>query len=235
MKKGGSMESLERMVKIMFSPKNTFEKIQSSPNIVLPIIILTLCAIAVMGYYANNADFAAIMEQRIESNEKLQQLSQVQKDKFIEQQNSNITKYSMIFAPVIALPVYFFIVGLYFFLAAKIAGKELSYIQSVSISVYSNSVMLLSTLVTFIVMFTTDFSTTPIEYLLPSNLGYYFSAEQVGSKIFTVLTKIDFFKLWTLILSTIGLSVMAKMKTWVSSLIVFIPFILFSALALLFV
>ncbi len=229
------MESLERMVKVIFSPKSTFEKIQSSPNIVLPIIILTICTIAFMGYYANNADFAAIMEQRIESSEKLQQLPQEQKEKFIERQNSSITKYSMIFAPAIFLPIYFFIVGLYFFIAGKIAGKELGYIQAVSISVYSNSIMLLSTLVAFIVMFTTDFSTTPIEYLLPSNLGYYFSAEQVGTKLFAILTKIDFFKIWTLILSTIGLSVMAKLKPWVATLIVFIPFIMFSALALLFV
>jgi len=229
------MESLERMVKVMFSPGSTFEEIKSSPNIVLPIIILTLLTVAFMGYYANNADFAAIMEQRIESNEKLQQLSQEQKDKLIEQQNNGVTKYAIMIAPAITLPIYFFLVGLYFFIAAKAAGKELGYIQAVSISVYSNSVILLSTILAFIVMLTTDFSTTPIEYLLPSNLGYYFSAEQVGAKLFAILSKIDFFKIWTLILSTIGLSVMAKIKPWVSALIVFIPFVLFSALALLFV
>jgi len=228
------MNSITRMFKVLFSPKEAFEEIKNAPNIIIPIIILTLLSVAFTSYYASNADFGAIIEKQIESNERLQQLTPEQKEKMIDSQK-DIGKYAIMFLPIVAIPIYFFLVGLYFFIVSKITGDELGYIQSVSISVYSNSVIMLSTLVAFTVMLTTDFSTTPLETLMPSNLAYFFTADDIGNKLYVLFTKIEFFKIWTLVISTVGLSTMTKIKTITSALIVFIPWAIFSALPMLFV
>lgn len=228
------MNSITRMFKVLFSPKEVFTEVKKSPSIIIPIVILTLLTVSFTTYYASNADLPTIIEKQFESNTRLQQIPADQKDKMIEQQ-SKVGKYAMMFGPIVFLPLYFFIVGLYFFIASKIAGEELGYIQSVSISVYSNSVMILSTIVAFIIMFATDFTTTPLEQLMPSSLGYFFSADNVGMKLFTFFTKVEFFKIWALILSVIGLSTMTKIKTVSAALIVFIPWLIIAILPSLFV
>jgi len=74
-----------------------------------------------------------------------------------------------------------------------------------------------------------DASTTMLQDLIPSNIGYFFPMEEVGKKLYILLKSLDFFSIWKFILMIIGFTAITRSKTWKSAAVILVPWALFIA------
>ena len=228
------MEGINRLFKVLFSPGEVFEAAKKAPKVLLPIVILTLVVTGTMGYYAYQMNAPVVLEKQLELSGKTDQLSGEMKDKIISTQ-SKIIKYSTPVSTLFGTPIMLLLVGLYFFVIAKLMGSDSSYAQNLAVSVYASAPAIVAMVVAMAIMLTGDSSTTMFQDLIPSNLGYFFPMEQVGRKFYLLLKSVDFFAIWKYILMIIGFRVITGTKTWKSTLVVLVPVVLFiSVMALIF-
>ncbi|MFC1853213.1 YIP1 family protein [candidate division CSSED10-310 bacterium] len=222
-----------RLAKVLFWPSEVYQDIVRSPKVVLPLLIIVFLVTGYSSYYVANIDAKAVLAQQLEKSERVRQLPEAQKDIIINSQ----AKWLIYMIPVGALvgtPVIFLIIGLYFFLLAKLSTAEVNYSQAFAIPVYAHAVAIPTVIVGFIILLATDFTTTPLEEIIPSNAGYFFQLEDVGSKLHKLLVSLDFFGMWKLVLMTIGFSVSTRFALWKSILAIFGPWLILTALTILF-
>jgi len=228
------MEGITRLFRAMFAPAEAFEAARLAPKMLLPILLVTLVMTGVTGYYAWNVDRVAIIEKSLDQSSRASQIPEAQREQIVNVQ-SKVMKYSMPGGTLVVTPIMLLLMGLYFYLAAKISGSETTYAQATTIAVYSSGPSIIWAVVAFVIMFMGDFSTTLFQDLVPSNLAYFMDAESLGMKLFTAMRAIDFFSIWRLILMIIGFSVISGSKMVKSALIVLIPWALLTGIGLLFV
>lgn len=226
------MEGINRLFKVLFSPAEVFEEAKKAPKLILPIIFLTFVVTGTMGYYAYQMNAPVIMEKQLEMSGRADQFSDEMKDKIIETQ-SKIMKYTMPIGAFVGTPIMLLLIGLYLFIAAKLMGSDAGYGQNLAVTVYASAPAIIAMLVAVAIMLTGNASTTMFQNLIPSNIGYFFQIEDVGKKLHTLLTAIDFFSIWKFILMIIGFSIITGAKTWKSAAVILVPWVLFMSVMIL--
>jgi len=228
------MESLKLAFEAITSPFKGFEKLKERKTFWLPFLLAVVLSTASIGYYAFNVDLKYVVTQQLEQSGKMDQLPKNQVEKIVDMQ-AKIGKYFMPIGGFIGSFVYLLIVALYLFTMAKIYTSDLSFKDALVITGNSFFVYVLSSLIFFIIMLMTDFKTSTIQELMPSNLAYYFSYEAVGRKLYTLFSKIDLFNIWFATLLGIGFHVFSEESLTKSLLTVFVPYILLILIPVLLV
>jgi len=228
------MESLNRLIQVLGSPIEVFNRAKEAPKLFIPILVITLLMTGTMAYYSFNIDAGAIIEKSIEMSGRADQIPEAQMDQIVTAQ-SKVMKYSIPGGVLVMTPIILFLMGLYFYVMGKIMGGEANYAQSTAIVVYAQGPTLIWIVVALAIMFMGDFSTTLQQDLIPSNLAYFLDVETVGRKFHAFAYSIDFFKIWQAILMILGFSVMTDSKPAKSAAVVLVPWALIIAISLLFV
>lgn len=228
------MEGITRLFQAMFAPAEAFEAAKSAPKLFMPILLIALLMTGITGYYAWNVDRSAIIVKSIEMSGRADRMPEGQMEQIVDVQ-SKVMKYSMPGGTLIVTPIMFLLIGLYFYLVARISGGETTFAQATAVAVYSSGPVIIWAVVALAIMLIGDFSTTLFQELVPSNVGYFVDPESIGLKLHTVLKSLDFFNLWRMILTIIGFSVITKSKLLKSSLVVIIPFVVMVGIGVLFV
>lgn len=228
------MEALNRLIQVLGSPTEVYQRAKEAPKLMLPILVIALLMTGTMAYYSFNINAGAIIEKSIEMSGRADQISEDQMEKIVSAQ-SKIMKYSIPAGTLIMTPIVLFLMGLYFYVVGKIVGGEANYAQSTAIVVYAQGVTLIWIVVALAIMFMGDFSTTMQQDLVPSNLAYFLDPETVSKKLYAFAYSVDFFKIWQAILMILGFSVMTNSKPAKSAAVVLIPWALIIAISLLFV
>ena len=228
------MESIKLAFEVITSPFNGFKKLKEKKTFWLPFLLTVILSTAAVSYYAYNVDLKYVVTQQLERSGKMDKLPKEQVDKIIEMQ-AKIGKYFMPIGSVIGSFVLLLIGALYLFTMAKIFTSDLGFKDAAVITGNSFFVLLLSTIVFIIIMFVTDFKTSSIQSLMPTNLAYYFSYDALGKKLYTLFSKIDLFNIWFVALLGIGFHIFTEESLVKSLLTVFIPYILLILLAVLMV
>lgn len=228
------MESLNRLIQVLGSPTEVFQRAKETPKLLSPILVVTLLMTGTMAYYSFNIDAVAIIEKSIEMSGRADQIPEAQMEQIVNAQ-SKVMKYSIPGGTLVMIPIVLFLMGLYFYVVGKIAGGEANYAQSTAIVVYAQGPTLIWVVVALVIMFMGDFSTTLQQDLVPSNLAYFLDPETVSKKFYAFAYSVDFFKIWQAILMIMGFSVMTDSKPVKSAAVVLIPWALIIAVSLLFV
>ncbi|BBB32513.1 hypothetical protein TTHT_0960 [Thermotomaculum hydrothermale] len=228
------MESLKLAFEVITSPFKGFEKLKEKKTFWLPFLLTVILSTAATGYYAFNADMKYVITQKLEKSEKMQQFSKEQADQIINMQ-SKVAKYAMPIGAFVGSFFFLLIVALYLFTMAKVYTSDLSFKDALAITGNAFFVYLLSTIIFIIILLITDFKTTPVESLMPTNLGYYFSSQALGKKLYTLFTKIDIFGIWFASLLGIGFHIFTEESLTKSFLTVFIPYIALIVISVLLV
>ena len=226
------MEGINRLFQVLISPGEAFESAKKAPKIVLPLIILSLIMTGALGYYSFQMNAPVVIEKQLELSGKADKYTDAQKDQIVTMQ-SKVAKYSMPIGALVGTPIILLIIGLYFYIAAKLMGTETSYAQAAAVSVYSSATGILWALAAIIIMSVSDTSTTIVQNLVPSNLAYFFDMQTVGRKVFFLLQSIDIFSIWKFVLMIIGFSVITEAKPAKSAAVVLIPWVLYLAVTVL--
>lgn len=204
-----SVNSFGRIFGALFDPKPTFASIAQRPTWVLPLLFLFAVSLAIVAIFGQRVGWRPLIEKQIANNPRAQaQMEQLPPEKR-EQVLNQQTKIAPIFGYV-GVVVFTFggaVVVAAILLAAfnVVSGTKISFSTSLGIAAHSWMPYLISGLLGILILFIKDPSTIDIQNLVASNPGV-FLAENSPKWLVSLLTSLDVFTFWVLILQAVGYS-----------------------------
>jgi hypothetical protein len=225
----------QRILNTFIDPKKTFTDLNRGTAWwmawVLMAIVSTIFTVTVdkkIGFdqvFQNNLKLASASQV-----ERLEQMPPAQKDRMIAMQ-INVTKYISFGFPLISL-VWLIIVALVLMLTFKFgAGAEVGFGKSLAVVVYASLPGIFRGLLAVVSIFMgKDPETFFIQSPAATNLGYFINPVE-HKFLFSLGSSLDILMIWTLVLTAIGFSCVAKVKSGTSYAIVFGWYVVFSLAA----
>lgn len=204
-----SVGSFGRVFGALFNPKATFESIAQRPTWVLPLLFLFLISVAIVAIFGQRVGWRPLLERQIANNpraeKQMEQLPPEKREQVLNQQ----AKFAPIFGYV-AVIVFTFggaVVVAAIFLAAfnVVSGTKIGFSTSLGIVAHSWMPYLVSGLLGILILFIKDPSTIDIEHLVASNPGALL-ADNSPKWLVSLLTSLDVFTFWGLVLQGVGYS-----------------------------
>jgi hypothetical protein len=214
---------LARLTGVLFSPGETFHDIGVKPTVIFPIIISILLSIG--GYYffmwRAQPNMDAIIAAQVKKGPGGQNMNEEQVQQAVQRGKSwskVITPIFLVAGPAILA---FFLAGLYALGMMMIQAKT-TFMKIVSVVSWTYaSVGIVGLIVTVAVLMVQDTETLksldPSRFgnIVPTNLGSLVDVK--SSALRSLLTSIDVFSIWRIILLSIGLAAIAGSKKVKSS------------------
>lgn len=218
------MESLNRLVAVLWAPTETFRKISERPTWAAALIVLLLIGGGVtwLGYQHVDVDAQrTLVRDQIERRSGLrgEELDQ-QVDRMMEF-NSKIVPFIPVIGVVFSIGFYA-LVAVLFLVALRLAGGEIGYVQSFATTLHALVPLAVAALVTIPVILsqgTIDPERLQSGTLLASNLSFL-APDDAPKALVALLSSFDLFTVWAVILCTIGYSVVAKVSKGVAAAVV---------------
>jgi hypothetical protein len=200
--KSKEMGVFERITGVFISPKETFEAIDQKPTWLVPFIIIVVMTLG-MAVLTRDIGMQDMM-----AKYQAMELPQEQIDK-IAAQSQGIGKYiQMVLIPVATLAIWAIFAGILLFCGNTLLGGSAKFKKLFSMISWSSFVGALAIIVNTAIILskgTTQGVTTSLAVLMPVP-----GLSDKPSLLYRLLSKFDVFTIWSLILWTIGLSVIYK-------------------------
>ncbi|MDX1582036.1 MAG: Yip1 family protein [Thermoanaerobaculia bacterium] len=194
-----------RLFGVLVSPGATFESIARRPDWLVPLIVWILVSIGATMVLTPRLDYEPMYRSLLERNPQLtEQEKEEQLDEMLESATTG-RKWGM-YAPLLTVPLMFLVMGGIFWGSLRAFGAENTFRESFAVSIYAFTPQLIKSIITAAIAATrTEIDPRTVNALLKSNLGAFTSPIE-EPVIFAVLSSVDFFTIWTIILFAIGLS-----------------------------
>lgn len=211
------MTEVATLGNIFFEPGNTFEDLKRKPRFILALLIIVfLTSVYFIAFQQRMGEqrYRQFITQQIDKNPQADSLSAEQKKQQIDI-SLTITKYIGYALPIFII-AFTFLGALFYWLGSKAFGGVATYLQSLSVYVYSTfAPAVVSLLANFLVLFLK--SPDDIDIATSSRGVIQASpAMLMNGKEMPVLTTLvgtfDFFLIWGLILAAIGLHKVGKIS-----------------------
>jgi hypothetical protein len=204
-----SVSSVGRIFGAIFNPKPTFESIAQRPTWILPLILICIVSSVVIFIFSQRVGWRAFMERQDQTNSRVQKqmesMTPEQRDKMLETQ----TKYASIFGYVGAVLGTFIVAVIVaaILMAAfnLVSGGGIGFVTSLGIVAHSWVPGIIGGLLGILVLFLKDPSTVDIQHLVATNAGAFLSDDAPKWQE-SLLSSLDLFTFWSMILMGIGYS-----------------------------
>ncbi len=199
------MGVMSRIVGIFASPKETFESLDRKPTWLVPFIIVTFLTIAMQYLVIDIAmqDQIAKMEARGIPQEQLD---------LIQQRMAGPTRYiQMAVIPVAMLAIWAIIGGILLMGTNSIMAGSATFKKIFALEAWTSLIGMAGGILKTILILSKGTSlgvTTSLAILLPTP-----PLDKTAPVLYRLLSKLDVFTIWGLVLWIIGLSVMGKIST----------------------
>lgn len=205
----GPTNPFSRLVGVLLSPGETFESIARRPDWLVPLILWVLIAVVATVVLTPKLDYEPMYRSLLERQSQLsEQQREEQLDTMLERAETG-RKWGT-YAPVVTVPIMFLILGAIFWGALRAFGADNSFKQSFSVSIYAFAPQFIKSIITTAIAATrTSIDARAVNALLKSHLGA-FSSPLEAPVPFAILSSIDLFTIWTIVLFTIGLAAISK-------------------------
>ena len=202
---------------IFFEPERTFKDFKRKPRFVIAAIIIALLVTAYtfgLAYKVGEAGFRSFVAAQIDKNPQTDSLSAEQKANAVDLQVT-ISKYTRFAIPVFVF-ISFVIGGLLYWLASKAFGGTGTFLENLSVWVYSGlPPAVLSMIANFVVLALKTADEIDLAEsqrgLLHANLSFFVDGK-AHALLATFLSTFDFFAIWGWVLAAIGLSTVNKLS-----------------------
>jgi uncharacterized membrane protein YfhO len=198
-----------RLAGVLLSPVKTFESISARPTWVVALIVLMVVSLIFTLAAIPKIDMAAAIQKQMERQDR--QISAEQMER-ITQMAEKMKWISPITGLMTQAAVYF-LLALIFWVLFRLIGDEFSYMHSVAVTTHAFIPQLLSAVLTLPIVFkATALDPEKLRSgLLASNLGFL-AGQGTSPFLRSVLSSLDIFSLWTVMLLVVGYSIVAKMR-----------------------
>lgn len=212
--------SFARIAGVFFAPAETFADIARKPDILIPLLFLLVIGYATTMLTMRHVDFDAAFAQQAEQMKKQNpNLSDADIERF-GRISKSMTKVTFYVLPVLMLAAYA-VMALVLFGAFRLMGGEGTYKQSFSAFLYSWMPMVLLSIVTTIVLAARGGLVDPqaMATVVKSNPAFLVDLKE-QPVLFGLLSSLDIFTVWTLVLLVFGFSATSKLSRAKSAAIV---------------
>ena len=214
----------QRLIYTFFSPSKAFTDFRRNAGWWAPFLIIAIVSLLFIYVVDQKVGFRKVVDNQIQLQpaqaDRIDRLPAGQKEKVMQQQVTltTIISYS---APVIVLGVYAIFAAVLFGTLKFVAGAELTYKAMFALVVYTRLPQLLGTLLAIASLLAgVSGDGFNIQNPVATNPGYFIGPE--GSAVLrALLTPLDIFSLWTLLLTAIGITCISKVKRGTAFAVVF--------------
>lgn len=211
------MSEVATLGNIFFEPGRTFEDLRRKPRFIMAFVIFALLATAftvALNQKIGEERYRRFAMTQAEKNPQFEALSQEQKDSSIDL-NLTIQKVVSFGFPVLLI-IIFLIGSLIYWLGSKLMGGTTTFLQALSVWVYSSFPPGITSMIANLIVL---FFKSPDEIEIASSARGVIHANPTllfGGKEMPVLTTlistIDLFAIWGLVLAAIGLAKVGKIS-----------------------
>lgn len=198
--------SFERIAGVLFAPVDTFRDIARKPDILVPLIVLLVLALASAIIFVPRMDVDAMVQAQMEqSGRQMSDADMAQAAKF----SGSLMKVMGYLSPVWAILIWLVIAGV-LLLAFRLFGGEGNFKQAFSATLYAWIPNTIGGIITTIIVFARGkVDPTTMATLVKSSPA--FLVDQKDNPIaFALLSSLDIFTIWTLILLILGFAALSK-------------------------
>ena len=197
------VSSIGRIAGVFFSPQETFDSIARRPTWILPVVLLCLVSCGVTATFGARVGWRAFMQKQLESNSRVQQLPPEKREQIIDQQTKLAPAIGYIFGTVGTFIFVLIAAVVLFGVFNYLGGTKLTFGAALGIVAHSWLPYVIAGLLGILVIFLKDPSTVDLQNLIASNPGAFLS-EDAPKWLVSLLTSLDIFTLWILVLQGIG-------------------------------
>ncbi len=205
------VSSFGRIVGVIFSPKETFESIARRPTWIVPIILLCIVESCIVGIYGHRVGWRGLIEKQMASNSQFQELPAAQQESRIEigLKYAPIVGYVEVIAgPFLAALIF---AGIFWLIFNMATGAKIGFKLSLAVVSYGLVPAILASLVGILILFLKDPSTIDLQHLIASNARAFLSNDS-SKWLVALLSSVDLFLFWEMILLAMGFSAAAPKK-----------------------
>lgn len=219
-----STNAIGRMFGAIFSPRKTFESIARRPTWLPPVILACLLALVVVALFSHRVGWRSYLDKQVANSSRFQQLSADQQQRTMEAQlkwTPRIAYAEVLIAPFAGALM---LAGIFLGVLNGLSGTRFNFKTSLGIVSYSWMPNVIVGLLGIVVLLVKDPATIDLQNLVASNAGA-FLADNSPKWLVAMLTPVDLFSFWVMILLAIGYSTAAPKKlssikafSWIFSL-----------------
>ncbi|HEY2293300.1 MAG TPA: YIP1 family protein [Thermoanaerobaculia bacterium] len=221
-----------RLIGVLVSPGKTFRSIAERPTWGVALIILLITTTAV-GVLANTRidknDLRQVVQERIEKSRGGQATpEQVEQGLAMAEKVNSVTRWLI---PLFAVVIYLVVAALFFGAFHFFGGSDIPYGTSFAVTLHSFIPGLIAGLLTLPVILSREhvnLKAAQSGNLLASNLGA-FAPESLGTAAKSLLSSLDLFAIWSVVLLVIGYRIAAKVSTATAATVVVVLWALYVA------
>ena len=212
------MSEVGTILNVFMEPGRTFEDLRRKPRFILGLILISLLASAtVFGLYQKMGESGirrAIVEQ-FDRNPQAASMPAEQKETMIGV-NMTIQKFMPLMVLVI-VPIFVFIIGLFYFLGAKAFGGNGGFMHAVSVVVYSSIppgvIGGIASMIVLLLKSADEIDLTAAQRggLVQANPSMFIDGK-AQPVLAAILSSIDVFQIWGWILAAIGLRITNRLS-----------------------
>lgn len=203
----GSGNSISRIGGVLFSPKETFASIAQRSTWLAPVVLSCIVSLGLFYVFGTRVGWQRAVERNIQNNpisaRQLDRLSPEQRQQNINLQ-VKVYPYAFYGGAILGPFLGTLILAAIFLGLFKLGyGIEMDIRKSMGIVAYALVPLILKALLGILVIFLKDPSQIDIQNYLASNPGALLSAD-TARWLVALLTRIDFFTFWVMILLAMG-------------------------------
>jgi hypothetical protein len=217
---GRALNPFQRLAGALFAPAETFADIARKPDVLVPLLLFILIGYATTLVVMPRMDFSTVLDQQREAMHK-------QKPEMTDKDFEPIARMTMAFAKVAGWvgpligAIFYIIIAAIFLLIFRLFGGEGTFVQSLSATLYGWVPMLLfSILMAIVVGVRGTFDPSTAATIVKSNPAFLVDMKE-QPVLFSLLSSLDLFTIWTLVLFSIGYAAMSRLSKKTSAILVF--------------
>ncbi len=213
-KSEGGLGFWGRLINIYVNPRKAFQAIDDRPTWLMPLILIGLIAIL-----ATQLMFPVIMQSQLEKIRSMpnippEQLAAIEKQ-FTE--NSSQQRILTLVSQAVVMPIIFLLISaIFYFVGSVLLGGDTKFKKVLAVFCWASCISILGTLVVApLVMAKGNFNVSISPALL-------LPGDSIGTTIHTLLSKFDFFTIWSLAVFALGFSIIYRFSVAKGYITVFV-------------
>jgi|SRR5579862_3010746 len=206
-----STNAVGRMFGALFSPQKTFQSIARRPTWLPPVILACLLALVVVALFSHRVGWRSYLEKQVANSSRFQQLPADQQERTMEAQLKWTPRVAYVEVVVAPFAGALLLAVIFMGVLNGLGGTRLNFKTSLGIVSYSWMPNVISGLLGIVVLLVKDPATIDLQNLVASNAGA-FLGDNSPKWMAAMLTPVDIFSFWVMILLAIGYSAAAPKK-----------------------
>jgi hypothetical protein len=217
----------QNLVDVYFSPREAFTRIVRSPSFVLPLVAYLVLVLGFTGIWMNQIDPRAFMKVQLEESGQWDKIPADQRETILDSAAGRMRIFGWI-GPAIFMPLMLVVVAAALMSVFRFFySSDVVYKQAFAVVTWAFFAVALVTtpLLLLVLRLKGDWNVNPQE-VVRANLGFLVDKSTAARPLWTLLTSIDLFSLWTVFLLAVGFAVASRKTTSSALWGVAIPWIL---------